>query len=335
MTAPPVVSTDPVEGPPVEPPRTPTRRSSARRAIQSISPAYRRRVLWILILPAVVCEVLVYVLPILGGIFTSFTRVNQFTIRDWFSAPFVGFDNFKLVLSSTAVGAPILKSLLVSLAYVFCVVGISLLFGTVAVVYVRSLRRSARFFQVFFVIPYAVPAYAGVLAWAFAFQGNGAINTLLHKELGITGDILYLQGNHAFVSLVVAAVWRTWPFVFLMMLAATSNIPTELFEAIQVDGGGRWAETRNVILPHVAGTVGVLSLLLFVWNFNDFVTPFVFFGQIAPVAGNLFPLNVYTTTFVSFAYSVGSAVTLLSVVVLAIFVVFPYMKVTKFGEEQL
>ena len=124
-------------------------------------------------------------------------------------------------------------------------------------------------------------------------------------NLGLTGDILYLQGSHAFFSLVVTAVWRTWPFVFLMMLAATSNIATELFEAIQVDGGGRWAEARHVILPHVAGTSASLALLLFVWTFNDFVTPFVFFGQIAPVAGNLFPLNIYTTTFVSFAYSVG------------------------------
>ena len=58
------------------------------------------------------------------------------------------------------------------------------------------------------------------------------------------------------------------------------------------------------MLPHVPAPVGVLSLLLFVWTFNDFVTPFVFFGQIPPVAGNLFPLNVYTTTFVAFAYSV-------------------------------
>jgi multiple sugar transport system permease protein len=314
--------------------RNERQRSVAKSHVQSLSPAYRRRVLWILMIPAVICEVLVYVLPIAGGIFTSFTQVDQFTIRRWFSAPFVGFDNFKLILGSSAVGGPILRSLLISLAYVTCVVAASLLIGTVAVVFVRSVRRS-RFFQVFFIIPYAVPVYAGALAWDFAFQGNGAVNTLLHHNLGLTGDILYLQGGHAFVSLVITAVWRTWPFVFLMMLAATSNIATELYEAINVDGGGRWAQTRHVMLPHVAGTLGVLSLLLFIWTFNDFVTPFVFFGQVPPVAGNLFPLNVYTTTFVSFAYSVGSAVTLLSIIVLAIFIVFPYMKITKLGEEQL
>jgi multiple sugar transport system permease protein len=154
--------------------------------------------------------------------------------------PFVGFDNFQLILGSAAVGGPILRSLIASLAYVLCVVTASLLIGTVAVVFVRSLRRG-RFFQVFFVIPYAVPVYAGALAWDFAFQGNGAVNTLLHHNLGLTDDILYLQGGHAFFSLVITAVWRTWPFVFLMMLAATSNIATELYEAIRVTAaaGGR------------------------------------------------------------------------------------------------
>jgi ABC-type sugar transport system permease subunit len=51
-------------------------------------------VLWILMLPAVICESLVYVLPIAGGIFTSFTQVDQFTIRRWFSAPFRGLRQF-------------------------------------------------------------------------------------------------------------------------------------------------------------------------------------------------------------------------------------------------
>lgn len=300
--------------------------------VRSAPPAYRRRVLWFLMGPAVLCEVLVYVVPILAGVFTSFTKVNQFTIRDWFRAPFVGFDNFRLIFGSAAIGGPILRSLLLSLGYVVAVVAVSLVLGFVATVFVRSLRRG-RFFQIFFVLPYAIPLYAGVLAWDFAFQGNGAINTLLHHNLGITGDVLYLQDPFAFSSLVVTAVWRTWPFVFLMMLAATSNIATELFEAIQVDGGGRWAEVRHVILPHVASTLGVLALLLFVWNFNDFATPFVFFGQIAPQSGNLFLLNTYTTTFVSFAYSVGAAITLLAVIVLSLFIVFPYVKITRFGDQ--
>jgi multiple sugar transport system permease protein len=319
----------------VRPTLDPTPAPGTRRVrtkIANMPPAYRRRVLWYLMLPAVLLEVLVYVVPILAGVFTSFTKVNQFTIRDWFNAPFAGLDNFKLILGSSAVGGPILRSLLLSLGYVVVVVSVSLVIGFLATIFVRSLRR-ARFFQIFFVIPYAIPVYAGVLAWDFAFQGNGAVNTLLHHTLKITGDVLYLQDPFAFSSLVITSVWRTWPFVFLMMLAATSNIGTELFEAIQVDGGGRWDEVRHIILPHVIPTIGVLALLLFVWNFNDFVTPFVFFGQIAPQSGNLFLLNTYTTTFVSFAYSVGAAITLLAVIVLALFIVFPYIKLTQLGDQ--
>ena len=293
--------------------------------VSNIPPAYRRRALWALMLPAVICELAVYVLPIVAGIYTSFLKVNQFTIRDWFNAPFVGLKNYTSVLATPAIGGPLLRSLMVSLLYVVCVVTLSLVIGFVATVFVRTLKR-ARFYQIFFIIPYAVPVYAGVLAWDFAFQGQGAVNSLLGT------DILWLQGNQAFLSMVVTAVWRTWPFVFLMMLASTSSISPELFEAVRMDGGGRWAETRYVVFPHVYTQLGVLALLLFIWTFNDFVTPFVFYGQVAPVAGNLFPLNVYTTTFVTFAYSLGSAVTLMAVILLSIFIVFPYLRISPLSE---
>jgi multiple sugar transport system permease protein len=295
--------------------------------VRSIAPAYRRRVLWALMLPAVICELAVYVVPIVAGIYTSFLQVDQFTIRNWFGAPFIGLDNYINVVANPVIGGPLLRSLFVSLLYVVCVVVLSLLIGFAATVFVRSLRR-AKALQIFFIIPYAVPVYAGVLAWAFCFQGSGAVNSLLGT------DILWLQGNQAFFSMVVTAVWRTWPFVFLLMLASTSSISPELFEALRVDGGGRWAETRHIILPHVQAQLGVLALLLFIWTFNDFVTPFVFYGQVAPVAGNLFPLNVYTTTFVTFAYSFGSAVTLMAVILLSLFIVFPYLRVTRLGEAQ-
>lgn len=131
---------------------TPGRANGLVAKVRSAPPAYRRRVLWYLMAPAVLCEALVYVVPILVGVFTSFTKVNQFTIRDWFRAPFIGFDNFKLIFGSPAIGGPILRSLLLSLGYVVAVVAVSLFLGFVATVFVRSLRRG-RFFQIFFVLP--------------------------------------------------------------------------------------------------------------------------------------------------------------------------------------
>ena len=310
-------------------PATPARATGSRRLgrrLRTMPPGYRKRVVWALLLPAILCEVAVYLAPIATGTFTSFTRVNQFTIRNWFDAPFVGIANYTAVLGSSVIAGPVIHSFLVSVGYVACVVTISLFIGFVATVLVRSLR-SARFFQVFFIIPYAIPVYAGVLAWDFAFQGDGAVKALLGT------DTLWLQGNHAFIAMVVAAVWRTWPFVFLMMLAATANIPSELFEALQADGGGRWAETRHIIFPHVRSQLGVLALLLSIWTFNDFVTPFVFFGQVPPPTADLFPINVYVTTFISFAYSIGAAITLMAVILLSVFIVFPYMRMTRLGEE--
>jgi multiple sugar transport system permease protein len=315
------------------PPAVPLEAGRRREKRIPSSPAYRRNILWVLLVPALLAEFLVYIVPILAGIYTSFTDVNQFTLRSWFTAPFVWFENFWYIVGTRAIGEPIVKSFITSVVYVVIVVVISMFIGTTALIFVRSLPRRQKFFQVLFVIPYTVPVYAAAVTWAFVFQGNGAMNTLFHSDLHLMKSTLWLEGDPAFISLVIASVWHTWPFVFLMMLGASSNIPTELYEALRVDGGGRWQEARNITLPFVSPTARILALLLFMWTFNDFVTPFVFFGEIPPSTANLFPLDIYTTTFVNFAFSVGTAASLLAILVLSVTIVLPYAKITRFGAD--
>jgi len=89
-----------------------------------------------------------------------------------------------------------------------------------------------------------------------------------------------MTGNNAFWGMVIATTWRTWPFVFLMLMAATQSISQEVLEALRIDGGSRWHEATHITLRHVRPTLVTLSLILFFWTFNDFSTPYVFFGQI-------------------------------------------------------
>lgn len=289
-------------------------------------PGYRRKVILWLVGPAVLCELLVYGLPIAVGIYTSFLDVNLTTLHDWLGAPFAGLSNYRLAVSVPAIAGPLLRSFVTSLIYVAIVVSVSIVIGTVAVIFVRSLRRGTRALQVLYILPYTVPVYAGVLTWDFVFQGNGAASSLLIGGLHLfSKNTLWLEGSDAFWAMVVATIWRTWPFAFLMVLAATQNIASELYEAVRIDGGNRWDEVRSVTLPHVKSTVVTLSLIMFLWTFNDFTTPYVFFGQIPPVDADLFPLHVYINSFVNASYSVGSAMTLLAVVALLV-VALPYSR---------
>jgi multiple sugar transport system permease protein len=280
-------------------------------------PGYRKKVVLWLVLPAVLCETLVYLLPVGVGIYTSFTDVTYTTLRHWLTAPFVGINNYRLTLATPAIAGPLIRSFVLSIIYVTLVVAGSLCIGTLAVVMVRTLKRATHFFQLLYILPFTIPVYAGVLTWDFIVQPNGAAVGLLGHGLHIIkSTALLLEGTNAFWSMLITTIWRSWPFAFLMLLAASQQIPPELYEAVRVDGGGHWRETLHVTLPYLKSTLVTLSLILFLWTFNDFTTPYVLFGEAPPPDADLFPLHVYTNTFVNASYSLGSAMTLLAVILL-------------------
>jgi multiple sugar transport system permease protein len=297
-------------------------------------PGYRRKVIIWLVGPAVVCELLVYALPVLVGVYTSFTGVNFATLQTWLGAPFVGVENYRLILSTSAIAAPLLRSFVLSIIYVTIVVTCSLAIATLAVVLVRTLGWTARILQTIYILPFTIPIFAGVLTWDFIFQDNGAAPALLSRDLHLfSSSTLWLDGPHAFWAMVIATIWRSWPFAFLMLLAASQQIPDELYEAVRIDGGARWAEARAVTLPYLRTTLVTLSMILFLWTFNDFTTPYVFFGEIPPQDADLFPLHVYTSTFANASYSLGSAMTIVAVLALLLIAV-PYGRTTGLLGEQ-
>ena len=75
-----------------------------------------------------------------------------------------------------------------------------------------------------FLVPYALPLYAAVITWNFMLQRDtGVINHLLVEQLGILDEApFWLIGDNAFLSVVVVAIWRMWPFAFLISWPACS-----------------------------------------------------------------------------------------------------------------
>lgn len=140
------------------------------------------------------------------------------------------------------------------------------------------------FLRALFLVPYALPVYAAVITWAFMFQrDNGLVNHVLHDQLGITDQpSFWLIGDNSIYALIVVSVWKGWPFAFLMLMAALQNIPRELYEAAAIDGAGVRQQIRRITMPSLRPVNQVLVLVLFLWTFNDFNTPYVLFGKAAP-----------------------------------------------------
>jgi multiple sugar transport system permease protein len=268
---------------------------------------------YLMVLPALLLELLVHIVPMAVGIWMSFVQLTQFYIRDWTTAPWAGLGNYKVALDfGSPIGSDLLHSFSITVAYTLIVVGLAWTFGMSAALVLQHSFRGRGLLRTLFLVPYALPIYAGVITWSFMLQrDNGLVNHLLGDLHLESHPSFWLIGGKAFWSMVVIAVWRSWPFAFLMLTAGMQSIPTELYDASAVDGAGVWRQARHITLAMLRPVNMVLVLMLFLWTFNDFNTPFVLFGPTAPHAADIISIHIYSNSFVSWNFGLGSAMSVL------------------------
>jgi multiple sugar transport system permease protein len=306
-----------------------------RRKRRVWSRVRRKGLPYLLLLPAVCFELLVHIVPMLVGIWISFKELTVFFIRNWTAAPDAGLTNYRFALNfNNAVGQALLHSFTVTLGYALLVVALSWLIGTAAAVLMQNPFRGRGALRTYFLIPYALPAYTATITWEFMFQrDSGAVNQIIVRDLHLTSHLpFWLIGGNSFFALVITAVWRTWPFAFLVITAGLQSIPLDLYEAAAVDGAGIWQRIRKITLPSLRPVNQVLLLVLFLWNFNDFSTPFVLFGNVPPSQANLLSLQIYDTSFQNWNFGSGSAMSVLLLLFLLL-VTAAYLLVTRRGRD--
>jgi multiple sugar transport system permease protein len=274
-----------------------------------------RRVLpYLFLLPALLLELGIHLVPMVVGVWMSTRELTQFYIRDWSTAPAAGLENYRVAVDLDApVGAELLHSFWVTLAYTVLSVGLSWLLGTVASVLMQHPFRGRGVLRTLFLTPYALPVYAAVITWSFMLQRDtGMVNHVLVDQLGLTSERpFWLIGGNSFVALLIVSVWRSWPFAFLCITAGLQNIPADLYEAAAIDGAGFARRLRSITMPMLRPVNQVLVLVLFLWTFNDFNTPYVLFGRSAPREADLISIHIYQSSFVTWNFGSGSAMSVL------------------------
>jgi len=293
----------------VLPPGTPPVRVPRRRR-----PRWKGATPYLLVLPAILLELLIHIIPMLVGIWMSFIKLTQFFIANWREAPAAGLSNYKIAMDfSNPIGRSLLHSFTVSILYTMIVVGLAWLFGMSAAAVLQNGFRGRGTLRTLFLVPYSLPIYAGVITWSFMLQrDNGLVNHVLVNNLHLLDNPpFWLIGNNAFVSMAIVALWRSWPFAFLMIMAGMQSIPDDVYQAASVDGAGVWQQLRYITLGMLRPVNVVLVLMLFLWTFNDFNTPFVLFGPTPPASADLISIHIYDNSFVNWNFGLGAAMSVL------------------------
>jgi multiple sugar transport system permease protein len=286
--------------------------------------------------PAVLVELLVHIVPMLGGVATSFLGLTQYSIRDWTTAPFVGLKNYLLAVDpSQPIGLAFLTSIGVTFVLTVVVIAIAWTFamGAALLVEDKFLKRKAAL-RVFFMLPFIVPAYVSAVAWRFMLQRDGVVNNLLVDTLHILPDKpFWLIGDLTPVSYVVTLVWTIWPFVFLYLVAGLKTIPAERYEAAAMDGANAWQRFLHVTLPGLRSVNSILILLLFLWTFNNFTTAFTLFGSAPPQGVDVLSVHVFRISFSTLNYGLGAAMSVIALLVL-LAVTLVYWRALDLGRSQ-
>ncbi|WP_051580950.1 carbohydrate ABC transporter permease [Pseudonocardia acaciae] len=268
---------------------------------------------YLLLAPALLFELLVHVVPMLTGVAISFLKLNQFYLRHWLQAPLAGIENYRVSVNlNSEIGLGLLRSIGISMGYSAVVVTFSWLLGIFGATLLQRPMRGRSALRTLFLIPYALPIFTAVIVWKFMLnQDSGMVNHVL-EQLGLgSGRHFWLLGDSAFVSMALVGIWRFWPFALLTLMAGMQSIPTEVYEAAEVDGANRWQQFRTLTLPMLRPVNQVLVLVLFLWTFNDFNIPYTLFASSTPASADLVSVHVYQSSFITWNFGLGSAMSVL------------------------
>lgn len=281
----------------------------------------RQRPLWMLI-PGGVLMVLIIGVPLIIGLYISLIDLDQYTLRQWITAQFVGLQNYVEAVTQTT----LLRSIWISVSFAVISTAVTVPLGVAAAVVTQNAYRGRSGVRAIFLIPYVLPSFVVASVWRTMLQPDGIVNHILGK-VGID-SVLWLSGAASYWTLILVEIWAAWPFIYLLALSGLQSVDGEVHEASALDGASWWNKLRYVVFPYLKGPVSLAFLLATLNHINNFTLPFVLFGAPAPDNVNVLPMIVYVTSFQSFRFGLSAAMAVVSLILIAI-PLFIYLRAVK------
>lgn len=235
----------------------------------------------LLLSPTLIIVLVAVVLPILWAVALAFQDVRLITIG---TAGFFGeytFDNFIEVV--TAPG--FLSSLWTTLLYSVLGTGLAIGVGLIAALALRKPFRGRGAIRAALLLPYVAPVVAATFVWSTMLNPQyGIVNWVGVNVFGWEDPVAFLSARWlpvdvlgweiqlpiALMTVIVFEGWRSFPFAFLFLTARLQAVPDTLDEAARVDGATPTQRFFHILLPQLVPTIAVLSVLRFIWTFNNF-----------------------------------------------------------------
>lgn len=269
---------------------------------------------WLLCLPALIVLVLVFAYPIARAFGQSLYVENLGTQLE---PVFTGLGNYSRMLGD----GRFWQSLSNTAVFTIASLTLELLFGIGVAVVLDQQFRARGIVRTIGILPWALPTAVMGLAWEWIFN----------DQYGVANDVLRLFGadpitwlgepGYAMVALIVADVWKTTPFIAVILLAGLQAIPQDLYEAHSIDGATPWKNFLQISLPLVTPQIAIALLFRFAEAFGIFELVLVMTGGGPAGSTETVSLYIYDTAmrYLDFGYSAALIVVTFLILLVVVF----------------
>jgi multiple sugar transport system permease protein len=231
-----------------------------------------RRLATLLLSPSIIVIALVAAYPIGYAIWLSLTEYSLQTPGKW---RFAGFDNYTEALGSTEFWEAVRAT------FIFTGISVSLelAIGLGMALAMHAAFRGRGLLRTVVLVPWAVLTVVSAITWRTLFEPNLGLAPQIFDAVGIGENIVWLgQEGYAMAVMILADVWKTAPFMALLLLAGLQVIPDDVYDAAKVDGATAWQRFRRITIPLLMPAILVALIFRTLDALRIFDLPYVLTG---------------------------------------------------------
>lgn len=287
---------------------------------------------WLLALPTVVVLVALLGYPLFRMIVLSFQNMRLRELLSGLTPPWVGLDQYKRVLTD-----PVFWSVTWhTVEFTVVSVTLSVVLGLGVALLMRRVARGVRLFMVVaMMFVWALPqlVQAQIFKW-MTDSDFGVVNYLIDKLPGVNfqNHSWFRTPFQGWTVITVLVIWAGIPFLAITLNAGLTQVPKELLEAATVDGATPWQTLRSIILPILRPLLIIVTTLSVIWNFGLFTQPWVLRDGKPEAEFQTLAQYSFIQAFAQSRYSLGSAISVITVLLMLVAMVFYVRQMFKIGD---
>jgi ABC-type sugar transport system permease subunit len=297
-------------------------RKSENRALGRFSRVFKGDNLfgYLMMTPVMAVLLMFFAYPLFYEIYSSFT--DRTVGHD---GKFIGLKNYVFLFEDPT----FVKAAVNTIVYVSVVQIGKFIIGLGVALLLQQKLFGRGLWRALVLIPYAMPGFVAYMVWRLIYNTDvGALNIFLHQIGVIDTPIAFLNDGHwAMPSVILATIWRGFPFWTIMFLAALQAVPKELYEAAAIDGGNAWHRFRHISLPGIRPVILIVFMLSTVSTINSFEAIWLTTGGGPSDATLTLPVFAYRglVTF-QIGQSAAAALSLVPVILIFVFLILRKLK---------